>query len=233
MHILWKLVIHCYLCIYQNISWTTIDNPFLSHAREHNTKKIRGLLFYLLVGALLQVRSWLLSFQKAQRTKMSLPVAFLAGLAAGVSAAVPCLGHLLCGLCLVLALAVPPHSGRHQAANGGCHFLLSELLPVILRLNNQYKGVKTIYPDSVVVHLSTMKTWCFKLTCIKSFSMRNFRSELAMVARDGHKSTKTRFCKWTQNSNTQKSSLCFKFFTSNITKIFLGNISYFYLKCCK
>ena len=87
------------------------------------------------------------------------------------------------------------HSGRHLAANGGCHFLLSELLPVILKLNNQYKVVKTIYPGSVAVHLSPMKTWRFKLTCMKSLSMRNSRSELAMVARDGHKSTKTHFCK--------------------------------------
>lgn len=207
MHNLWKLVIHCFPCINQRFHELQYVIP--SSAMPENRISRRGLLSYLLLGALLQVRSWLLAFQKAQKTKMPLPVAFLAGLAAGVSAAVLCLGHLLCGLCLVLAWAVPPHSGRHLAANGGCHFLLSELLPVILKLNNQYKVVKTIYPGSVVVHLSPMKTWRFKLTCMKSLSMRNSRSELAMVARDGHKSTKTHFCKWTQNSNTQKSPSCF------------------------
>lgn len=134
-HNLWKLVIHCFLYIYQRLHELQYVIPS-SAMPENRISRRRGLLFYLLLGALLQVRSWLLAFQKAQKTKMPLPVAFLAGLAAGVSAAVPCLGHLLCGLCLVLAWAVLPHSGRHLAANGGCHFLLSELLPVILKLNN-------------------------------------------------------------------------------------------------
>lgn len=98
-----------------------------------------GLIFDLLAGDSSTGEKLMLFYPEAQKTKMPLPVAFLAGLVAGVSVAVLCLGHLLCGLCLVLAWAVLLHSGRHRAANGGCHFLPSELLPVILRLNNQYK----------------------------------------------------------------------------------------------
>lgn len=123
---------HGYICIGQNISLTTTHDPFLSYDREQAVKKKKRLaILFACEGSSFRWGAGA-GFPKSSETQGPLPVAFLAGLAAGVSAAVPCLGRLLCGLCPALASAVLPHSDRHRAANGGCHFLPSEILPVIL-----------------------------------------------------------------------------------------------------